>query len=351
MDLYWIWLSMLKNVGPVIQKRLLTHFRTPKYIYDASEKELISVNGMRKQAIASIINNRSLKEAEKITNRMVKNNIRMLTIDDHRYPEKAKDCKESPAVLYYKGNLKSYQTAIAIVGSRRCTSYGRKVAEEIGAELALLKIPVISGFAKGVDSYAHFACVKQGGYPIVFLAGGVDVCYPNEQQLLYEKIVETGVILSQYPPGSVPKPKQFLQRNSLISAWASEVIVVEAGKSSGALWTANFAKKQGRKVYAVPNQIHVPEGEGTNQLISQGAAPYLGIKSLDSIKGMTIKNNQNQEPKSEIDPILSILSESPHSLLELSKYLKINIPELTDKLLNLELQRKIIIRGNMIKKL
>ena len=172
-------------------------------------------------------------------------------------PPNTKNIKESPVVLYYKGHLRKIMNAIGVVGSRRCTTYGRKVAEEIGTDLSLHDIPLISGFAKGIDSYAQAACLKQGGYAAIFLAGGVDVCYPPEQQSLYNKTLENGsVFLSQYPPETHPRPTQFLQRNALISAWSTELVVVEAGETSGALWTADFARKQGKQINSVPHPIH-----------------------------------------------------------------------------------------------
>ena len=156
--------------------------------------------------------------------------------------------------------------------------YGRRAAEEIGIDLALHDIPLISGFAKGIDSYAQAACLNKKGYTVIFLAGGVDVCYPPEQQSLYQKTLENGsVFLSQYPPGTQPRPTQFLQRNALISAWSTELVVVEAGEKSGALWTADFARKQGKPIYSVPHPIHISEGKGSN-LLSKGALPYLGMK-------------------------------------------------------------------------
>ncbi|QQZ10202.1 DNA-processing protein DprA [Heyndrickxia vini] len=339
----------MKNVGPITQKRLISHFQTPRKIYDATEEELKNVRGIRETTISSIINSKSLVESEKIMDRMLQNNINLLTIHDRFYPIQAKACKESPAILYYKGNLMEFQTAVAVVGSRRCTTYGRNVAEQIGEKLSSLHIPIVSGFAKGIDSYVHAACVKEDGYPIVFLGGGVDICYPKEQHRLYEKIVESGLILSQYPPGTLPKPKQFLQRNSLISAWSSEVIVVEAGKTSGALWTARFARNHGKRLLAVPNQLYVKEGVGTNQLLAQGAIPFIGIESLDAVKRMRLNNDQNLKQTLQSHPILSNLT-SPTPVQKLALQLNINNEDLMNELFELELQGKVTIRGNIVKK-
>lgn len=132
-------------------------------------------------------------------------------------------------------------------------------------QLAQHGIPLVSGFAKGIDSYTQTACINHGGYTALFLVGGVNICYPLEQQSLYFKTLESGgVFLSQFPPGTKPQPTQFIKRNAFISAWSTELVVVEASEKSGALWTADFAKKQGKQVYAVPHPITTSEGKGCN---------------------------------------------------------------------------------------
>lgn len=350
--MYWIWLSLLTYVGPVFQKKLINHFQSPLEVYNATLEELEGVKGLSQRAVSSILNNRSLKDAEKIANYAIKQGVELLPFDNPLYPDSAKICQESPVLLFYKGNLRPFEYSISVVGSRRCTSYGRRVAEEIGEQLAELQIPVVSGLAKGIDSYVHASCVQHGGTAIAFLGSGVDVCYPKEHRKLYEKILETdGVILSQYPPGTFPKPQYFLRRNALISAWSTELVVVEAGRNSGALWTANFALNHGKKVYAVPHYIHTPEGVGTNRLLSQGAEPYLGIDSLDCLRNFKIENTTSKEYEQE-NSILSFLSLShePHTISSLSKLLKMSDQLLMNKLFDLELEGKIIIRGNVVKK-
>ena len=314
MDIYWIWLSQIKYVGPVLQKRLLANFNdSPKDIYLASQDDLEKIPRISKRAVNSIMENRDLTGAVNILKQCNKKRIKLLFFSDDLYPPYTKNIKESPVVLYYKGHLRKITNAIGVVGSRRCTTYGRRVAEEIGSDLAIHDIPLISGFAKGIDSYAQAACLNKKGYTAIFLAGSVDVCYPPEQQSLYQKTLENGgVFLSQYPPGTPPHPAKFLQRNALISAWSTELVVVEAGEKSGALWTADFARKQGKQIYSVPHPIHISEGKGSNTLLARGAIPYLGINSL-----ATIQTNELVEITSspqEQDPIFKLLSQSPTSI-------------------------------------
>jgi DNA processing protein len=139
---------------------------------------------------------------------------------------------------------------------------------------------VVSGLAKGIDSYAHTACLKEGGYTLAFIANGPDICYPTEHHSLVDEIIENGAVLSPYPPGTRPRQEYFPLRNRLLSAWVDQLLVVEAGERSGALITAGYAMEQKRKVFAVPNSIYSPEGAGTNRLLLNGAEVYLEPKQL-----------------------------------------------------------------------
>ncbi|MFE8696432.1 DNA-processing protein DprA [Cytobacillus sp. FJAT-53684] len=349
MDVYWIWLSRLKYVGPVLQKQLITYFSNPKEVYEASEEELTGVPKMTNNALRSITFNRSLKEAENILNEVRKSGINLLFFDDVLYPKFASESKGSPIVLYYRGEIQPLLTTVGIVGARRCTLYGKKIAEQIGEELASLNIPVISGFAKGIDSYAQAACIRKGGYTLAFLGCGPDICYPPEQRQLYNQILEKGgAFISQYPPRTAPLPKYFIARNALISAWSTELVIVEAGEQSGALWTAQFAVKNNKPVYAVPNRIDTPEGIGTNNLLSNGIPPYLGIHSLQAALDKMKNSKHLPATQTTQDPILHLLSEEPSTIQQLSNQLNLSESEITDQLLHLELEKQIIIRGNIV---
>lgn len=350
MDIYWIWLSQIRYVGPTIQKSLINYFGNPYSVFQACETEVANVPGINKRATTSIIESKSLKTAETIAKEMKRKGIGLIRFGDPFYVQHAMDCPESPILLYYKGHLKTVENGVAVVGSRRCTTYGKRIAREIGRELAEIRAPLISGFAKGIDSYAQEACVQNGGYTIGILGNGVDICYPKEQRALYERIIELdGVFISAYAPGILPRPAFFLQRNALISAFSKEVIIVEAAEKSGALWTAEYARKHRRKVYAVPHELGVVEGKGVNRLLEKGdATPYLGIKSLDMmINGHAQPKPQQQNPKKE-NKILTLLTNSPTSLSEIATYLKITENELLQQLLTLELNGKLVIRGNRV---
>ncbi|MBB6446983.1 DNA-processing protein DprA [Bacillus benzoevorans] len=353
MDIYWVWMSLVKYTGPVLQKRLLEEFGTPEAVYHASLEELQSIRGISKRAVLSILDNRDLMDdARSILQSCEKKGIQLLKYSDPLYPLDAKNCKESPILFYFKGNLQKITQSVGVVGSRRCTAYGRRIAEELGRELAVQGIPYISGFAKGIDSYGQAACISQGGYSVSFLAGGVDVCYPPEQKGLYRSVLENGgVFLSQHPPGTKPFPIQFVQRNSFISAWSSELVIVEAGEKSGALWTADFALKQGKTVYSVPHPIYSLEGKGCNNLFTKGAVPYLGKESLEVLR--TTKNAGNstskREQNQELDPIIQLLSsQTSAAISSLMQTLNMNESTAMDRLFALELKGKIIIRGDIV---
>lgn len=355
MERYWVWLSRVKYVGPVLQKNLIAQFVSPKAVYEADEKVLAAVPKMTKIALESILKSRCLKDAESIVNIADKNEVHILPFDHCNYPQFAKVCRESPIVLYYRGKLHDNltETTIGVVGARRCSSYGRKIAEQIGEGLAHLKVPVISGFAKGIDSYAQASCTRNGGYTIAFLGTGPDICYPPEQRPLYDKILENGgCFISAFPPGTKAFPKYFLMRNALISAWSTELIIVEASERSGALTTVEFAIKNNKTVYAVPNQIDLPEGFGTNALLSKGHPPFLGIPSLQSIKNKSIEVNHNSLINVTKDDfnILDLIPDTPITIQQLFSLVSLNSQEPMDQLNDLELERKIIIRGNLIYK-
>ena len=281
---HWIWLSSIPYVGPVTQKKLLATFGTPERVYDASPSEL-KVKGVSRRAREAILAAHSLEKPKRILELVQQKEIWLLPRDDPLYPYYASNVPESPVLLYYKGHIKSYLPSVAIVGSRSCSNHARRAAEELSSALSDLNIPVISGLAKGIDRYAHIACLANCGRPIAFVATGVDDCYPKEHRSLYEAIVDKGAVLSQYPPGTAPTPKQFIQRNGLISAWSSHVVIMEAEVKSGAMTTAHFAQKQARKVLALPNHDS-RFGQGTNCLIENGILPYTGLESFIDLLDM-----------------------------------------------------------------
>ena len=174
----------------------------------------------------------------------------MITYEDSEYPERFRNIKDIPVILYIKGKLKinDFNNSIGIVGARRCTAAGKKTAINTAGMAVDADIAVISGMAKGIDSYAHTAAIKSNGYTISVLGNGVDICYPKEHEKLYEEIAEHGCVLSEYPPGTVPREYTFPKRNRLIAGLSDKLYVIDAGRNSGALSTVDYSKEFGREV-------------------------------------------------------------------------------------------------------
>jgi DNA processing protein len=192
-----------------------------------------------------------------------------------------KEIDQPPPVLYCLGEyLPEDEWAVAIVGTRRISPYGRQVTEEIASHLARNGVTVVSGLARGVDGVAHQAALNAGGRTLAVLGSGVDRVYPPEHRRLADQIIARGALLCDYPPGTPPEASNFPPRNRIISGLSLAVVVVEAGETSGALITAKFAAEQGREVFAVPGNILAPQSQGTNRLVQQGAHPLLHVKDL-----------------------------------------------------------------------
>lgn len=245
---YWIWLRKVNGIGCHTAHKLLEVFGEPKRIYEADFGELCKVEGIGKEKAKQILESRSLAEAERVLFECGRNGIGILTMNDCRYPEAAKKIIDMPTHLFYKGTLRSNSMGTAIVGARRCSKEGKAQSVKYAMELAEQGIPVISGMAKGIDSYAHTACLRAGGYTVAILGNGLDICYPAEHKILMQRIAEQGLLLSEYEPGIKPNAKHFPARNRIIAAWSNRVIIVEAGKGSGALITGDIARKYGREV-------------------------------------------------------------------------------------------------------
>ena len=210
-----------------------------------------------------------------------KSNIRILSILDSDYPSNLTTIYDPPLILYVKGQILSEdQFAIAIVGSRRPSVYGIRMAAQFSSELSERGITIISGFARGIDGEAHRSALRSKGRTIAVLGCGLDVIYPKEHAELYQKISENGAIVSEFPLGTSPQAYNFPKRNRIITGLSMGVLVVEASQRSGSLITASIATEEGREVYAVPGQIDVVTAQGTNHLIQNGAKLVMSVDDI-----------------------------------------------------------------------
>jgi DNA processing protein len=277
---YWIGFNLIQGIGAVRMQGLIAYFGELESAWRASPAELAQA-GLGLKVIERVIQARESVDLEKVWEKIEKQGIKILTWQDEAYPQRLKEIDQPPPVLYIRGEyLPDDLFAVAIVGTRRVTPYGRQITEELAAYLAANGMTVISGLARGVDAVAHQATLRAGGCTIGVLGSGVDKIYPPEHRALAEQMLERGAIISDYAPGAPPDASNFPPRNRIISGLSLAVVVIEAGETSGALITAEFAAEQGREVFAVPGSILAPQSKGTNKLIQNGALPLLSVDDL-----------------------------------------------------------------------
>lgn len=221
--------------------------------------------------------------------------IMELSRDDSIYPEKMSLLDKAPEKLYLKGNPELLgKKAIAVVGSRRCSEYGKNVAMKIGSSAAANGVSIISGMAIGIDNFAHRGALKAGGNTIAVLGNGPDICYPKQHEKLYEEICDRGLIVSEFCPGTEPAPFRFPLRNRIIAALADAVIIVEARMGSGSIITAEYANAMNKPVFAVPGNITSQYSLGSNRLIAEGAMALTVIDDIFVYLGMTPGINEEE---------------------------------------------------------
>jgi len=277
----------------------------------------------------------------------------VMTWEDSDYPRRLKEINQAPPVLFVNGSINVEDDwAVAVVGTRRVTAYGRQVTAEIARFLAQNGVTVVSGLARGVDAIAHQTAIQAGGRTIAVLGNGVDVVYPPEHRKLASEIALQGALLSDYPIGTPPDGVNFPPRNRIISGLSLATVVVEAGETSGALITAEFAVEQGREVFAVPGSILTPQSEGTNHLIEQGARPLLKMAEiLDVLKLEQIPEKQltrKLNPTNAVEKnLLSCLSQDPMHVDELSSLSGLPINEVSATLTMMELKGMVTQVGGM----
>ena len=283
---YWIWFSLVKNLGSRIKLKLLEKYKNPEKIYFLTKEELLKVEGIGDERANNIIISKNEKLLEYHIKFMQKNNIDIIHIYEKSYPQLLKEIYDPPVSIYIKGNKNILNTkSIGIVGCRECSDYGKKSAKYFAYNLSKQNINIVSGLARGVDSYAHLGCLSTGeenqicekvqndyGKTIAVIGNGLDMIYPKENLGIANEIIKSGgAIISEYPCGTKPDKMNFPARNRIISGISSGIIVVEAKEKSGTLITVDFALEQGKEVFVVPGNINSINSVGTNDLIKQGA--------------------------------------------------------------------------------
>lgn len=270
---YWLAFSRVSGIGTARMRRLFDYFGGMALAWKAGAGDLLAA-GLEPKLTERLLTFRASFDLEAALEKLDRLGISLLTLDGPGYPERLAQLDLPPAVLYIKGNLEEAdQLALAIVGTRRATAYGKQATKEICAELAERGVTIISGLARGIDTVAHQAALEAGGRTLAVLGSGLDVIYPYENKALAAKICEpgAGALISTFAPGSQPDAVNFPARNLIVSGLAMGVFVVESDNDGGAMITATAAVEQGRDVYALPGSVYNRFSNGTHKLIRQGA--------------------------------------------------------------------------------
>ena len=346
----WVALSRVQGLGCVSFKKLAGHFGDPTEALSASTAALAEIQGLDQSVIDGLRNFSAWDEAEKEIIRAEKAAVKIVPFTDSSYPARLRMISDPPSLLYLKGEIRrDDEKAVAVVGSRSTSDYGRRVARDLCRGLASLGFTVVSGMARGIDGTAHETSLNAGGRTIAVLGSGVDRVYPAEHDKLYRRISENGAVISEFPMGTRPLAFNFPARNRLISGLSLGVVVVEATEKSGSLITAALALEQGREVFAVPGEVGASRSRGAHRLIRQGAklvetvddiveeiAPQLLVRS-----GKTLSAPRRTLPQNlgdEFQRIFGLFQERPLQIDEVIESSRCSPSRVSEILLELELQ-------------
>lgn len=340
---YRYWLVNIKGIGNKRIETLLQSAESAKNIFEMKKKELQSLAGIGEKLAQSIVESTRSWRVEQEYGKLEKKGVTMILPGEEAYPKAFSQLYDPPQAIFLKGRLpEEKKVAVAIVGARMCSEYGRAMAHEFGAYLGRRGIQVISGMAFGIDGIAQRGALENGGYSLGVLACDVNICYPREHRELYQQLISQGGLLSEYPLGVGPVQGQFPARNRLLSALSDLILVVEAKEKSGSLITADMALEQGKEVFAVPGRITDRLSHGCNWLIKQGAGVVVSpedlVKELEEIGSRKLKivSNSNIFLAREEKLLYACLDLTPKSLEILMLESGIPIPKITSTLFALQ---------------
>lgn len=342
---YLFMLSHVTGLGTISIHRLRDYFGSFEAVWNCERKELSKtgiLNDKRQEAFW--VWHKKEGELRKEYDTLEEKNIRYIAYFDSEYPSRLKPYRDSPVALYVKGDVPDdYIPSVAIVGARNCTEYGKQASEYLARELSGHGIQILSGLALGVDRAAHEGCLRANGKTFAVMGCGVNVCYPRENYRLYMDVENSGGIISEFPPGTVPAAMNFPMRNRIISGLSDAVVIVEAREKSGSLITGDLALEQGKEVFALPGRINDPLSAGCNRLLQMGAAVCLGPKDILEFFGMEASENLRENKKSEKSLakreklVYSFIDSRPKTLEEIVTFCQIPVAEVLESLMVLEL--------------
>lgn len=344
-------LSLSPGLGTVRLNSLLNKLSSPAEALRLSDRQLETL-GLSIETRVYIRNRCARREAERVTDYAKDHQIEILSPFEENYPPLLKEIADPPAVLYCQGNPKSLSRhSVAVVGSRRCTVYGRGVARKLSRELADSGLNIVSGMARGIDAEGHLGALDAGGTTVAVLGTGIDVIYPREHRALCERIRESGCVVTEFPLGSFPAPQNFPIRNRIISGLSLGTLIPEAKEFSGSLITARLTLEQNRELWAVPGNITTPGSYGPNYLLKQGAKPVMCVQDvLDELPLHVLEELRSDRRSCDCLPAEPVSSPTEQRLLakipkdntvhfdQLLFTTGLDLSELSTRLLELELR-------------
>lgn len=345
-------LMHVPGVGAVTLHKLYEYFHSFREVWMADRKALMESGILTPARLQALLETKKAENTiRKEYDELQKRGILFYTFFEEEYPGKLTSLYDRPAGLFIRGKMpKEDVPAVAIVGARNCSEYGRDTAEWFAKVLAENGIQIISGLAVGVDGAAHKGTLQAGGDTFGVLGCGINVCYPRENYALFSEIAQKGGLLTEFVPGTKPVQMNFPMRNRIISGLSDAVIVVEAREKSGSLITADLALDQGKEVFAVPGRISDGLSAGCNRLLQTGASVCLGPEEVLEFLGLKYerklsvhKNSEKRLAKKE-NLLYSCLDSRPRHLEEIVEKCQIPVKEAMEILLKLELSG--LIRGN-----
>jgi DNA processing protein len=344
--LYWIGLNSVPGVGRITFRKLVTLFGSPERALAASHEELKNIERLPDKAREEIASSSWRKHAEQEIIKATAAGVHIITSDDPRYPENLKKTPDPPLYVYVKGALHPEDAnALAIVGTRKPTHYGKTVTQRLASELASAGFTIVSGMARGIDTQAHKGALAAKGRTIAVLGCGIDVAYPPENKGLVEEIAANGAVITENPFGTRPEAGYFPARNRIISGLSRGTVIIEAAEDSGSLITAKDTIEQGRKLFAVPGNIGSITSRGPNSLIKDGA--ILVESGNDILKGLGV-HPEGVRQKQALRPLPSLtreeeivfqcITKEPKHIDIIMKECRSTAGKLSGVLINLELK-------------
>ncbi len=351
---YWLGFHLVTGIGPTRLRRLLEHFGGDIERAWRAAPSALAAGGLETRLIERLVTARAELDLEALVRQVWASGARLVTWADPDYPPALMRIDWPPPVLFVRGDLVAAdERAIAIVGTRRPSLYGRDVATTFARALAERGFTIVSGLARGIDAAAHRAALEAGGRTLAVLGCGIDTVYPPEHRDLANAIEHVGAVMSDYAPGVPPDAANFPPRNRIISGLSLGVIVVEAAEESGALITTRFANDQGREVFAVPGQIQTKNSRGPHRLIQQGAKLVIDVDDvLTELRFETTQPMDAVQPSLFLDAtearVIEELADGPLLPDELAHRLDLSPGQLSAQLTLLELRSLVRLEGGRV---